>query len=150
MSSGHSNQLPPFWHQVNLAENAGAMLAYGRSMAKDLPLNSCLALSGDLGMGKTTFAKGFAEGISIKTTVKSPTFQYMIVYEAPDRLFIHLDAYRMKGEDDYESLYLEDLLIEPWTLLVEWPENVIQWLPKPIYHLQLSSSFNDSRSISLL
>jgi len=142
-------RLPDFWQEAQCAPTADAMLTLGAKMARDLPLNCTLGLRGNLGAGKTTFAKGFAHGIGIRTTVKSPTFQYMIVYHAPDRTFIHLDAYRMKGAEDYESLYIEDLLGSHWTLLVEWPDNIAGLLPGPSVQLSLSCEPDESRSLSL-
>lgn len=88
------------------------------------------ALQGDLGSGKTTFAKGFAAGLGIKKTVTSPTFVVMKEYPVTedkrriDKL-IHIDAYRFCDVEDTLSIglpeYIED---KKAVILVEWPEKV--------------------------
>ncbi len=91
-----------------------------------------VALSGELGTGKTTFLKGLAQAWNI-SKVTSPTFTILNVYTGL-RTFLHIDAYRIKNKTVIDNLYLEDLCIAPFCLAVEWPEN-FEELPYN-FHLQ--------------
>lgn len=95
--------------------------AYGAALAPALPANSVLALQGDLGVGKTTFARGMARGLGIENPIHSPTFNLYSIYQGK-RQFIHGDAYRLENPTDFEDLLLEDFLQPPWILALEWPE----------------------------
>ena len=84
-----------------------------------------VALSGDLGAGKTAFAKGVAKALGVTDHVTSPTFVIMKMYDLErqkyDRL-VHIDAYRLKGEHHLDVLGWNDLLVNPKNLiLMEWP-----------------------------
>lgn len=92
-----------------------------------------VALSGDLGAGKTTFAQGVAQALGVGETVQSPTFVIEKVYQLdaqPFACLIHIDAYRLKGPRELDILGWKELLAEPRTLiLIEWPEMVPGALP---------------------
>jgi tRNA threonylcarbamoyladenosine biosynthesis protein TsaE len=105
--------------------------------AQCLPEDSSVALHGNLGVGKTTFAAGLARAFGITEPVKSPSYNIMSIYEGY-RQVIHIDAYRLSSVEALDALMLEDLLTSPWILIVEWAENVDNELPLPIYHLNLS------------
>jgi tRNA threonylcarbamoyladenosine biosynthesis protein TsaE len=93
-----------------------------RKIAKSLPLNSSIALIGDVGAGKTTFVKGLAQGLGIEANVSSPSFNILNTYSGAITL-LHLDAYRLDGSQQAaDGLMLEDFLIAPYCLAVEWPE----------------------------
>jgi tRNA threonylcarbamoyladenosine biosynthesis protein TsaE len=100
---------------------------FAKEFAKSLKGGEVLGLSGDLGAGKTVFAKGLAAGLNVKETVTSPTFVIMKIYPADlgkIKKFVHIDAYRIKGNDIYH-LGGNDYLGRPDTVsLVEWVENV--------------------------
>jgi tRNA threonylcarbamoyladenosine biosynthesis protein TsaE len=82
-----------------------------------------LTLEGDLGSGKTCFARGFARGLGVDEAyhVTSPT--YTIVNEYPGRLpLFHLDLYRLGGADELEEIGYRDMLQQGGVIVVEWPE----------------------------
>lgn len=98
-----------------------------------------IALVGNLGAGKTTFTQGFAEGLSIKEKINSPTFVILKEYEIHRhkiskscfKNFYHIDCYRLKNEKDAETIGLEEILKNPENLvLIEWAERVKKILPK--------------------
>ncbi len=88
-----------------------------------------LALSGDLGAGKTAFVKALASALGIKDTITSPTFVIEQIYALPknssfDRL-IHIDAYRLEKASELERLRWAEIAADPCNLIcLEWPENV--------------------------
>src|SRR6478609_5758599 len=108
------------------AEETRALAA---ELAAALPADVVLALHGDMGVGKTTFVQGLAEGLGVKEHVTSPTFAIYSVYQGKSRKLVHLDAYRLDKEAQLESLLLDELLISPYILAVEWPEKTGAWLP---------------------
>ena len=93
-----------------------------------------LALTGDLGAGKTTFVQGFMEGLGVKRKVPSPTFIIMKRYKVKHPHFAnahHMDAYRLRKADDVGPLGFKELLADPRNLLlIEWPENIKGALPR--------------------
>ncbi len=117
--------------------------ALARELAVELPENSVLAMQGDLGAGKTTFVGGLAEALGIKQAVTSPTYNLYNLY-AGRRQLVHIDAYRLEDHDQANSLMLEDVLQEPWLMVVEWPE---RFPPAWLKHAQwLRLSFVDEQT----
>ena len=107
-----------------------------QDFALQLPPNCTVGLSGELGVGKTSFAAGMVRSWGITEVVKSPSYNIMNIYEGT-RQIIHMDAYRLESPEALDALMIEDFLQEPWVVLVEWPENVNYELFGPIYRLEL-------------
>jgi tRNA threonylcarbamoyladenosine biosynthesis protein TsaE len=121
-----------------------------RRLAAELPADSVLALHGDLGVGKTTFVKGLAAGFGIHETVTSPTFNIFTLHRGGRRSLVHLDAYRLEGAAQIEDLMLEDFLVSPFCLAVEWPEKIADWLPPGTLHLELGIRPDQAHTLRLL
>ena len=96
--------------------------AVARQFAATLAPGDVVCLEGDLGAGKTTFTQGLCAALGAKRAVVSPTF--CIVSEHPtDRfLVVHMDLYRLQGEDDVLQIGWEDYLARGAVLVVEWPD----------------------------
>jgi tRNA threonylcarbamoyladenosine biosynthesis protein TsaE len=122
---------------------------WGRALAGILPADTVLALHGDLGVGKTTLVQGLAEGLGVTAPVTSPTFNLFTLYEGRDRRLIHLDAYRLEDAAGLDALMLEDFLVSPWLLAVEWPERIAAWLPAQTWHLDLGITPDENHTIRL-
>lgn len=122
---------------------------WGRRVGGWIAPGSVLALHGDLGAGKTTLAKGIAEGWGVKETVKSPSFNYFLPYRAERGLFVHLDAYRIDSPEEYDSLLIEEILEEPWLLVAEWAERIVDRLPPDAIHLFLSEGTGTGRHLQI-
>ena len=103
-------------------------LAFARHAARLLPQNAILALSGDLGAGKTTFVQGLAAALLITEPVQSPTFTYLNIYQGTCPLY-HFDLYRMKTPFDFFALGFEEYLDAPGISAIEWPERLEGFLP---------------------
>jgi tRNA threonylcarbamoyladenosine biosynthesis protein TsaE len=130
-------------------DSAEQTRALAAELAAALPADTTLALHGDMGVGKTTFVQGMAQGLGVREHVTSPTFAIYSVYEGASRKLVHLDAYRLEKEAQLESLLLDEFLISPYVLAVEWPEKTGAWLPKDAWHLTLSIVEGDKHRVVL-
>jgi tRNA threonylcarbamoyladenosine biosynthesis protein TsaE len=118
-------------------------------LAAALPPDSTLALHGDLGAGKTTFVQGLAHGFGIVEPVTSPTFTIFTLHRRTVGTLVHLDAYRLDDPRQIETLMLDDFLVSPWCLAVEWPEKIAAWLPDNALHLALGIAADGRHTIRL-
>jgi tRNA threonylcarbamoyladenosine biosynthesis protein TsaE len=102
------------------AASARALLA-----ARVWPL--VLGLAGDLGSGKTTWVRAMLRGLAFDGRVPSPTYTLLEQYACGELTVVHLDLYRLRGDEELENLGLRDWLAEPvsW-IAVEWPERAPQ------------------------
>ena len=102
-----------------------ATLAAGSAMAPVLRAGDVVALFGDLGAGKTTFARGLLAALGLAEEAPSPTFAIVQTYAPPEvRLpLAHVDLYRLDDPDEVDELGLDDALADG-ALLIEWPERL--------------------------
>jgi tRNA threonylcarbamoyladenosine biosynthesis protein TsaE len=126
-----------------LTTHAEETISIGGQLAKELPIDTSLALYGDLGVGKTTLVKGIAKGLNIEKNITSPTFNLFSIYKG-DKQLIHLDAYRLSPEQSIENLMIEDFLCSPFLCVIEWPDNVPELLDENTLKLQLSIQANSN------
>lgn len=103
--------------------SAEGTIKIGREIARELTAPVLVFLSGELGSGKTTFAKGLISGLGSarEDDVTSPTFTLVHEFRGPTHVF-HIDLYRIEGQADLHSLGLEDLFSAHTVIVVEWPE----------------------------
>lgn len=130
-------------------ESAEQTRALAAELAAALPPDTTLALHGDMGVGKTTFVQGLAQGLGVHEHVTSPTFAIYSVHQGTEKKLIHLDAYRLEKEAQVESLLLDEFLVSPFVLAVEWPEKTGAWLPRDAWHLTLSIVDGDKHRLVL-
>ena len=119
-----------------LADEA-ATLALGGALARQLQPGMVIFLSGDLGAGKTTLARGLLRGLGHTGRVKSPTFSLVEVYKVSSLYFYHFDFYRFDRFDEWRSSGLQEHFNPDTVCLVEWPEKAAG-LPPPDLALTLS------------
>ena len=111
--------------------------ALAAEFAAALPADATVALHGELGAGKTTWVQGMAEGLGIAGAVTSPTFTIYTLHRGGSRMLAHMDAYRLGSAGEAEDLLLEEFLVSPWCLAVEWPEKVAAWIARDAWHIDL-------------
>ena len=128
---------------------AEQMRATAAAFAATLGDDVALALHGPMGVGKTTFVQGLAAGLGVRDHVTSPTFAIYTVHRGQRFTLVHLDAYRLEHESQMESLLLDEFLVSPWVLAVEWPERVAGWLPRNALHLELAIDAQERHSVRL-
>jgi len=129
--------------------SAAATHALAQELAAALPADTTLALHGDLGVGKTTFVQGLARGLGVSEPVTSPTFNIFTLYRGTGRTLVHMDAYRLDDDRQLDALMLEDFLVSPWCLAVEWPAKIAAWLPANALHLELGITVEQHHTIRL-
>ena len=105
--------------------DSAATDAAGRALAPYLRAGDVIALSGDLGAGKTSFARGILAGLGLLEEAPSPSFALVIPYAPPDVTLPvwHVDLYRLDDPEEVEQLGLDDALIDS-ALIIEWPERM--------------------------
>ena len=130
--------------------SAAETRALARELAAVLPPDIVLALHGDLGVGKTTFVQGLAAGFGCPDPVTSPTFTIYTLHQGGRRTLVHLDAYRLDSGAQIDSLMLEDFLVSPYCLAVEWPEKIAEWIPSEAWHLELGITADEHHTLRLL
>lgn len=110
--------------------------AVAGEFSKTLKPGDVVCLEGDLGAGKTTFTQGLAVALGVPGRVNSPTF--CIVQEhRGEVLLVHMDLYRLHGEDDVIAIGWEDYLAEGAILVVEWPERAGSLVPSAAKRIEI-------------
>ncbi len=123
-----------------------ATLALGNRLARVLEPGLFVALSGDLGSGKTTLARGILHGMGYQGKVKSPTYTLVELYNLPELDLYHFDFYRFNDPQEWLDAGFRDHF-EPRNLcLAEWPERVGDLLPAPDMRISLAVEANGRRA----
>jgi len=137
---GHAN-----WVRAVPDEAAVAVLA--ASFARRVCAPLVIFLEGDLGAGKTTFARAFLHALGYPGYVKSPSYGLLESYHAGGKAILHLDLYRIEDPEELDYLAIRDLYDAETVLLVEWPERGINHLPAADLKLRFDET-DESHTIS--
>lgn len=135
--------------------------ALAKRLAEEVKAGDVICLEGDLGAGKTTFTQGLAAALGVSGRVTSPTF--CIVQEhrgqSPSEhrgqspsgvgLLVHMDLYRLAGEDDVLAIGWEDYLAQGAVLVVEWPERAGTLIPPEARHVVFTIVDDDTRIVRI-
>lgn len=112
-----------------------------------------VGLSGNLGAGKTTFVQAVAKHLGIKNKVNSPTFVIIKKYALKNKkhkFLFHLDAYRLKNENELLHLGWKDIIDNKEHLVfIEWPENVAGAIPKHAKKIHILTDKNEHKHFKL-
>lgn len=101
----------------------------GETLAREAKPGEIYLLEGDLGVGKTVFAKGFALGLGITEPITSPTFTIIQEYEQGRLPFYHFDVYRIADEEEMFELGYENYFFGQGVCLIEWASLIQGLLP---------------------
>ena len=125
-------------------------MALGERLAASLPRRGVVLLSGGLGAGKTTLAKGIAAGLGAAKAdeVSSPTFTLIHEYGEPVSLY-HIDLYRIEEPRELATLELEDLMDRDALVLIEWGERFAHLMPKPRHEVRIERSGESGRTVEV-
>lgn len=117
--------------------NENDLLAYAAQLANVVVAPFVIFLSGELGVGKTTFARGFLRALGLMGAVKSPTYTLVEPYDLGNQRIYHCDFYRMSDPEEFELLGLREEL-DHAIFLIEWAQHALPYLPPPDLAFSLS------------
>ena len=128
--------------QEFMSQSAGETKIIASNMAKDIKINSVIALYGDIGAGKTTFTQGFALGMGVNEHVTSPTFKLVSEYSGDSKKLYHVDCYRMKRSTDFLNIGGE-LFLNPGDgiTIIEWANVIDDLLLSDTISVQFNRNF---------
>ena len=119
-------------------------------LAKSLVPGDCIALEGDLGAGKTQFVRGLVKAFGGSgRAVSSPTYVLLHIYRMPAMTVYHLDAYRVSGAEEFESIGFSELLQQDGIVVVEWASRVKASLPEGHIVIEITATSPTERQISI-
>jgi len=111
----------------------------GADLAAGLRPPAVIAITGELGAGKTTLVRAIARGLGVTEPVTSPTFALVHRYEGAATTVYHVDAYRLRRPAEADDLGLDDMAAEPRSVvLIEWPEKLGPRMPPATHHIALA------------
>ena len=127
-----------------LSKSSEDTMQFAWQYAKTLKSGDVLLLDGDMGAGKTVFAKGIAKGLGIQEQVTSPTYAYMNDY---DGVLFHYDCYRIESVEQAERLGLADYFEMGGICLIEWSQNIAPLLPSYAKRVRIKKISENEREI---
>ena len=127
----------------------GETIGLGERLGTELERGDVLALSGELGSGKTALVKGIARGLGIVQDVTSPTFTLIHEYGGGRLPLVHLDLYRLDSVGQALAIGLEDYLAGPGVIAIEWAEKIEPLLPDRARRIHIVSLGENGRRIEV-
>lgn len=112
--------------------------AIGMQLGKTVNGGTVICLTGDLGVGKTVFTAGFAEGLGITEPICSPTFTIVQVYEEGRLPLYHFDVYRIDDPEEMYEIGYEEYFYGDGLCVVEWADKIEELLPEDVKVIRLS------------
>lgn len=103
---------------------------FGVKLGREAKAGEVYTLVGDLGVGKTLFTQGFAEGLEIKEPISSPTFTIVQEYEGGRLPFYHFDVYRIGDVEEMDEIGFDDYVSGEGISLIEWSNLIEEILPE--------------------
>lgn len=123
--------------------------SFGMELGSFMLAGDMIALSGELGAGKTTFVKALARGLGIPTDdVSSPSYTLVNEYYGRIPLY-HFDLYRLEGADDVDDLGFDEYMEGDGLAVVEWADVAPQILPSEYLEIKIMISGEESRDLEL-
>lgn len=132
----------------SLLRGAEETQSLGRRLGRHLKPGDWVALSGDLGAGKTTLVSGIVEGIHPGMRSRSPTYVRVEVYGGSPAI-VHADLYRLEKAEEWDTLGIEDLASDGAIVVVEWAERAPGRLPEDRLDIALEYAGEHARRIRI-
>ena len=123
-------------------------LDVARFIGKSLGAGTVVALTGELGAGKTVFAQGIAESLEVREQITSPTFTLINEYRGRLPLF-HMDLYRLDSTGEIEDIGIVDYLYGDGVCVIEWAEKLGKLMPESAVAVSLSPAGKSRREIRI-
>jgi tRNA threonylcarbamoyladenosine biosynthesis protein TsaE len=122
-------------------------VALGEKLAKNIKEGAFIALSGDLGAGKTVFVKGLAKGLLVNERIVSPTYTIMCQYFG-EKMLCHFDLYRITEDDCYDMGFDDFFFDDTIVCAVEWSERLTS-LPSNVIRVDIEKTGENSRRLTV-
>ncbi len=132
---------------MTISRSAADTFAFGRELAGQLRPGDVVALSGDLGAGKTVLVKGIAAGLGVEQEVTSPTFTIIHEYRGGRWPLVHVDLYRLDSVAQALAIGIEDYLGGDGVTVIEWAEKIEPLLPERTRRIHLAIEDEHTRRI---
>ncbi len=116
--------------QIIETYSAQETFEFGKKIGETVKPGQVYTLIGDLGVGKTVFTQGLAQGLGITEPVNSPTFTIVQIYEEGRMPFYHFDVYRIGDVEEMEEIGYEDCFYGEGVCLIEWANLIEEILPE--------------------
>lgn len=128
-----------------------ALVAWGERLGREARPPRIVAISGELGAGKTTLVQAICRGYEVEEPVTSPTFALVHEYRGPRSPVFHLDLYRLRDARDLLQLGWSDIVSADALVLIEWPERAEGEIPQGHTRITLDhvAGDDDVRSLSV-
>lgn len=125
-------------------ESEAATVAYAQKLAKEIKPGQAIALTGELGAGKSFLARALMRALGVTDeALPSPTFALIQTYDAKDCQVAHMDWYRLDDAGEIEMLGVRDYFEAPWITIIEWPERAPSILPSDAIRIELTTDPRD-------
>ncbi len=134
---------------TSISNSAAETVALGERFAATLGRGDVVALQGDLGAGKTSFARGIVAGLGSRASVTSPTFTLVHEYGGGRFPIFHFDFFRLNDVAEARSLALDDYFFGDGVSIVEWPDRFRELIPSEGKWVRLESTGAEQRAIHL-
>ena len=124
----------------------------GKKLGEQAKPGQVYTLIGDLGVGKTVFTQGVADGLGITEPINSPTFTIVQIYEEGRMPFYHFDVYRIGDVEEMDEIGYEDCFYGEGVCLIEWAELIEEILPEHVIAVTIEKDLEqgfDYRKITL-
>jgi tRNA threonylcarbamoyladenosine biosynthesis protein TsaE len=119
--------------------DGAATEAAAAGLAKLSRPGDVFCLFGELGAGKTAFARGFLRALGVTDDIPSPTFNLVLTYDTEAGVVWHFDLYRLGGRDEAVELGIDEAFADG-ICLIEWPDLLGSWLPEQRIEIHLSET----------
>lgn len=116
--------------------------ALGRELGRRAKAGEVYCLDGDLGVGKTVFTQGFAEGLGVAEPVNSPTFTILQQYDSGRLPLYHFDVYRIGDVSEMDEIGYEDCFYGTGVCLIEWPQRIPEILPPRVIRIRIEKELS--------
>lgn len=143
MRLGH-HIVPPLAERSGLTLDERGLVDWGEELGAASTAPLMIAISGELGAGKTTLAQAICRGYGVAEAVTSPTYAIVQQYESPRSPVYHIDLYRLDGASQLTNIGWDDIMAEHALVIVEWPERAGDRLPASPLHIELESVAGDA------
>ena len=114
--------VPPRAERGRITLDAAELASWGEALGRSAKAPLLIALSGDLGAGKTTLAQAICRGYGVTEPVTSPTYALVHEYASPRSAVFHVDLYRLSSPSELTNIGWDEIVSANALVIVEWPE----------------------------